>query len=63
MRSMMRTYIKRVYSAVDAGDKPAAENAYKEACPVIDRMAGKGLLHANKASRHKSRMNTNIRAM
>lgn len=63
MRSMMRTYIKRVYSAVGAGDKSAAETAYKEACPVIDRMAGKGLIHANKASRHKSRMNTNIRAM
>jgi small subunit ribosomal protein S20 len=63
MRSMMRTYIKRVYNAVGAGDKSAAENAYKEACPVIDRMAGKGLIHVNKASRHKSRMNSNIRAM
>lgn len=63
MRSMMRTYIKRVYYAVDAGDKATAEAAYKEAVPVIDRMAGKGLLHANKAARHKSRMNNNIRNM
>ena len=62
-RSMMRTYIKRVYYAIDAGDKSAAEVAYKEACPIIDRMSGKGLIHANKAARHKSRMNTNIRAM
>ena len=60
---MMRTYIKRVYNAVGAGDKAAAEAAYKAACPVIDSMAGKGLIHANKASRHKSRMNNNIRAM
>ena len=36
---MMRTYIKRVVAAIDAGDKAAAETAYKEACPVIDRVA------------------------
>jgi len=62
-RSMMRTCIKKVYYAIEAGDKSAAETAYKEACPVIDRMSGKGLIHANKAARHKSRMNTNILAM
>jgi small subunit ribosomal protein S20 len=63
VRSMMRTYIKRVVAAIEAGDKSAAETAYKEACPVIDRVAGKGLIHANKAARAKSRMNNNIRSM
>jgi small subunit ribosomal protein S20 len=63
VRSMMRTYIKRVYNAIGAGDKAAAEAAYKVACPIIDSVAGKGLIHANKAARHKSRMNNNIRAM
>ncbi len=63
MRSMFRTYIKNVYKAIEAGDKKAAESAYKEAVPVIDRMSGKGMIHANKAARHKSRMNTNIRNM
>ncbi len=62
-RSMMRTYIKKVYYAVEAGDKAAAETAYKEAVPIIDHVAGKGLIHANKAARHKSRMNNNIRSM
>lgn len=62
-RSMMRTYIKKVYYAIAAGDKAQAETAYREACPVIDRMANKGLIHNNKAARHKSRMNTNIRGM
>ncbi len=62
-RSMMRTCIKRVYYAIEAGDKSAAEEAYKVACPVIDRIAGKGLIHMNKAARHKSRMNSNIRGM
>ena len=60
---MMRTYIKRVAAAIDSGDKAAAETAYKVACPIIDRVAGKGLIHANKAARTKSRMNDNIRAM
>jgi small subunit ribosomal protein S20 len=63
VRSMMRTYIKKVYYAIQAGDKSAAEQAYKAAVPVIDRVAGKGLIHANKAARHKSRMNKNIRSM
>lgn len=63
VRSMMRTHIKRVYYAIEAGDKAAAEAAYKAAVPVIDKVAGKGLIHANKAARHKSRMNNNIRSM
>ena len=62
-RSMMRTYIKNVYKAVAEGDKAAAEAAYKAAGPVIDSMAGKGLIHKNKAARHKSRMNGHVRAM
>jgi len=63
MRSMMRTHIKRVYYAIDEGDKAAAETAYKVAVPMIDKMSGKGLIHTNKAARHKSRMNHNIQNM
>jgi small subunit ribosomal protein S20 len=63
MRSMFRTYIKKVVYAIDAGDKAAAETAYKAAVPVIDSMCNKGLYHANKAARHKSRLNQRIRAM
>jgi small subunit ribosomal protein S20 len=63
VRSMMRTYIKRVVAAIESGDKAAAETAYKAAVPVIDRVAGKGLIHANKAARCKSRLNNNIRSM
>lgn len=55
-RSMTRTYIKRVVSAIESGDKAAAEAAYTAAVPVIDRMARKGLIHTNKAARHKSRL-------
>ena len=62
-RSMMRTHIKKVVKAIAAGDKSAAEQAYSAAMPVIDRMANKGLVHKNKAARHKSRLNQHIQAM
>ena len=60
-RSMMRTYLKNVVKAIDSGDKKAAEDAYKAAVPVLDQMAGKGLIHKNKAARTKSRLNARIR--
>lgn len=63
LRSMMRTQIKKVLKAVQAGDKANAEAAYKAAVPVIDRMADKGIIHKNKAARHKSRLNGHVRAM
>ncbi len=62
-RSAMRTAIKKVNAAIEAGDKTAAEEAFKAAVPAIDRSAGKGLIHANKAARHKSRLNAKIRAL
>jgi small subunit ribosomal protein S20 len=62
-RSMMRTYVKKVVKAIATGDKAQAEAAYKSAVPVIDRTARKGLIHANKAARHKSRLNQHIRNM
>ncbi|MCW9015074.1 MAG: 30S ribosomal protein S20 [Gammaproteobacteria bacterium] len=62
-RSMFRTYVKKVVYAIETGDKAAAETAYKEAVPVIDRTCSKGLIHANKAARHKSRLNSRIHAM
>ena len=62
-RSMMRTSLKKVIHAIESGDKESAAEAYKVAVPVIDRMANKGLIHANKAARHKSRLNAQIKAM
>ncbi|HEB95700.1 MAG TPA: 30S ribosomal protein S20 [Sedimenticola thiotaurini] len=62
-RSMMRTYVKNVVKAIAAGDREAATEAYRKAVPVIDRIAGQGLIHKNKAARHKSRLNAQIKAM
>jgi small subunit ribosomal protein S20 len=62
-RSLMRTKIKNVVKACDAGDKDAAAAAYKEAVPVIDRMINKGIVTKNKAARHKSRLNKRVKAL
>lgn len=60
---MMRTHVKKVVYAIEAGDKEAAQSAYQAAVPVLDSMARKGLVHKNKAARHKSRLNQQIRAL
>lgn len=63
LRSMARTYIKNVVKAIEAGDATKAKAAFDAAVPVIDRIADKGIFHKNKASRHKSRLNAQIKAM
>jgi len=64
MRSMARTSLKKVIAAIESGDVEAAKAAYAAAVPVIDRIADKGgVMHKNKAARHKSRLNTKIKAM
>jgi small subunit ribosomal protein S20 len=60
---MVRTYIKRVVAAIGEGDAEKAKAAYTAAVPVIDRMADKGIIHKNKAARHKSRLNSQIKAL
>ncbi|MPW63604.1 30S ribosomal protein S20 [Moraxella catarrhalis] len=62
-RSMVRTYIKRVNSAIEEKSYELATEAYNKAVPVIDRMADKGIIHKNKAARHKSRLNAAIKAL
>lgn len=63
LRSKLRTNIKNVVKAIGTGDAAAARSAYDAAVPVIDSMARKGLIHKNKAARHKSRLNTQIRSL
>jgi len=63
LRSLVRTVIKKVNAAVESGDAEAAAAAYSEAVPVIDRMADKGIIHKNKAARHKSRLNAQVKAL
>lgn len=63
LRSVVRTSIKKVLAAIATGNAEEATAAYAAAVPIIDRMADKGIIHKNKAARHKSRLNTQVKAL
>ncbi|HUH61159.1 MAG TPA: 30S ribosomal protein S20 [Candidimonas sp.] len=63
LRSMLRTSIKRVRQAIDAGDKAAATEVFIKTTSMIDRIADKNIIHKNKAARHKSRLAAAVKAL
>jgi small subunit ribosomal protein S20 len=62
-RSKLRTAIKNVVNAVAEGNKEEAAANLKAATPVIDAAVTKGIIHRNKASRHKSHLNARVKEM
>ena len=62
-RSQLRTAVKKVLKAIQANDAAGAQEAYKAAEPILDRYSARGLIHKNKAARHKSRLTARIRAI
>jgi small subunit ribosomal protein S20 len=62
-RSKVRSAVRKVVEAIKAGKKTEAAAALKTASPVIDAMARKGIIHKNKAARHKSRLASQIKAL
>jgi len=63
LRSKLRTAIKAIRAAIATGDKSQAEITFRKSVSVIDSIAGKGVIHKNKASRHKSRLSGAIKVM
>lgn len=63
LRSALRTAVKSVRKAIDAGDKEAARAVYQRSVGTIDSIADKNIIHKNKAARHKSRLSAAIKAM
>ena len=63
MRSRMRTSVKRVVRALNVGDAETASSALELAGPVLDGAARKGLIHKNKAARHKTRLNARLKSL
>ncbi len=61
--SRVRTYIKKVETAIETGDKTAAEAALKSAQPEIMRGVTKGVLHRNTAARRVSRLSARVKGM
>jgi len=62
-RSRLRTHIKGVINALEAGDAETAQSAYKAAVPAIDAAVNRGLIHKNNAARNKSRLNSRVKAL
>lgn len=63
LRSRLRTAIKAVRKAVEAGDKAAAQQVFQQSSSVIDKIADKGIFHKNAAARYKSRLSAAVKAM
>jgi len=63
LRTELRTAIKKVTKAIEAGDAKTADTTLREQTSTLDRIAGKGIIHKNKAARHKSRLAAKVKAL
>jgi len=61
--SRIRSFVKKVESALEAGDKKEAEAALKSAQPELARGVARGVLHKNTASRKFSRLTKRVSAL
>lgn len=61
--SRVRTFVKKVETAIIAGDKDAAQSAFQIAQPELHRAITKGVLHRNTVSRKLSRLAARINAL
>lgn len=59
----IRTFVKKVESALDSGDKAAAESALKAMQPELARGVAKGVVHKNTAARKFSRLTKRVTAL
>ncbi|HEV2107677.1 MAG TPA: 30S ribosomal protein S20 [Thermomicrobiales bacterium] len=62
-RSMARSFVKKAELAIRGGDEDAAKSAVTAAVSVLDRVAGKGVIHPNNAARRKSRLTAKFNKM
>jgi small subunit ribosomal protein S20 len=63
LRTTLRTAIKKVQKAIAAGDQAGAEASLRAETATLDRIAGKGIIHKNKAARHKSRLAAQVKGL
>ena len=60
MRSRLRTALKSIRESLDAKDVKGAKAALQATVSIVDKMATKGIIHRNTASRYKSRLGTRL---
>jgi small subunit ribosomal protein S20 len=63
LRSELRSAIRNVRKAIEAGDKKSARTVLQRAAGIIDSIADKRIIHKNAAARHKSRLSARVKAM
>jgi small subunit ribosomal protein S20 len=63
LTSQLRSAIRKTTLALKAGKQEDATAALAHATPIIDSMVNKGIIHRNKAARHKSRLTKQVRAL
>jgi small subunit ribosomal protein S20 len=63
LRTQLRSSIKKVQKAIEAGDHAAAVSALRAEQSTIDSIADKRIIHKNKAARHKSRLAQQVKAL
>ena len=61
--SRVRTFVKKVETAIETGDKEAAQSAFQIAQPELHRATTKGVLHRNTVARKLSRLAARINAL
>jgi small subunit ribosomal protein S20 len=62
-KSRVGTYVKKVETAIETGDKKAAQSAFQEAQPELHRAITKGVMHRNTVARKLSRLAARINAL
>ncbi len=62
-KSRVRTFMKKIETAIASGDRAAAAEALRTAQPEMQRASGKGVLHANTVARKLSRLTARIKAL
>ena len=60
MRSKLRTALKSIRASLDAKDLDGAKSALNQTVSLVDKMAGKGIIHRNTAGRYKSRLSARV---
>lgn len=60
LRTRMRSALKSIHALIDSKDVAGATAALGETVSIVDKMATKGIIHTNTASRYKSRLGAGI---
>ncbi len=63
VRTMVKTYIKKLHEAIASGEKDVVETSLRQVVSVISTAASKGVMHRNTASRYISRLSKRANAV